>query len=271
MCLPIFRVLFGVLGFAILSSPSPAQLIVYYSFDDGSSPTNGNGPVGTVVNATHTQNGRSGGAYTFNGTDAYIELSTLDINSYVFPRLTMGAWVLATDVSPVRQIISHDDGGLDRSVGLDSRSGVNGWSAFGGSGWVAGETAFTGVWTFIAVSYDYDAAVTTLWVNDRSYTLTESSTGSGWGFTRIGMNPSFGEYFAGSIDEVFFFSDVLTGAQLERIRNQGVMAAVPEPSSLGLMAVGLAALGWYRRQHTRRCLRKPNPSSVPSAPTLPGC
>lgn len=40
------------------------------------------------------------------------------------------------------------------------------------------------------------------------------------------------------IDDVFFFDEALTGAQVEAIR----VAGVPEPSTLGLLALGSLAL-----------------------------
>ena len=49
------------------------------------------------------------------------------------PQVTMVAWVRPDDGSPIKQVISHDHGGYDRSLGIDSRGGGVGWSAFSGS------------------------------------------------------------------------------------------------------------------------------------------
>ncbi len=226
-----------------------AQLVAYLPLDGDVLDASGGRHTATVTGAAPTAAGFRGGAYVFNGTSDYIEITSLDINPAVYPQLTMGAWVRPSDVSPIRQIISHDNGGFDRSVGLDHRSSVNGWSAFAGSGVLGGQPAVTTDWTFVAVAYDQATSSATLFVNDRVFTLAGSAAlGTGWTFTRIGMNPSFGEYFAGTIDEVFFFSAALTPAQIAVIRTQGVLA-IPEPSAWALLGGGaLALLLLHRRR-----------------------
>ncbi len=234
----------GLLGL-LLGAGAPAafgQLIAYLPFENGTAhDVSGHGLNGTIVNATYTASGHTGGAFVFDGSSAYIQIQGLNISPSVFPQLTMGAWVLATDVSPIRQIISHDNGGFDRSLGLDNRGGVNGYSAFTGTGVLGGQPATPWVWTFVAVVYDQIAGTTMLYVNGATYTGTAAS-GTGMEFTRIGMNPAFGEYFSGRIDDVFFFSGALTGPQLDFIRTAGVLA-IPEPSTTALLLAGGAILG----------------------------
>jgi hypothetical protein len=228
--------------------PARAQLVAYLPLDGNVLDASGHRHTATVVGAVPTAAGFRGGAYVFNGTSDYIEISSLDLNPGVLPQLTMGAWVRPSDISPIRQIISHDNGSYDRSLGLDARGGVNGWSAFAGSGVLGSEAAVTGDWTFVAVAYDQASASATLFVNDRVFTLAGSAAlGTGWTYTRIGMNPSYGEYFAGTIDEVFFFSAALTPAQIAVIRTQGVLA-IPEPSTWALLGGGALTLLFLQRR-----------------------
>lgn len=228
-----------------------AQVIAFYSFDDGTATdASGHGYNGTAVNAVYTESGYSGGAFLFNGSNAYIQIDGLDINPSVYPQLTMGAWVLADSASPIRQIISHDNGGFDRSLGIDYRGGLTGWSTFTGNGVLANSPVTTGAWTFLAVAYDQVAGTATLYVDGHAVTGSAAG-GSGWNFARIGMNPSFGEYFSGKIDSVFFVAAALTAPQLDQIRLNGI-PAVPEPSVFALLVVGLAVAATTARRFRPR-------------------
>jgi hypothetical protein len=109
------------------------------------------------------------------------------------------------------------------------------------------------VWTFVAVAYDQPAGTSMLYVNGQTYTGT-ASNGSGWNFTRIGSNPSFGEYFSGTIDNVFFYSSALTASELDAIRINGV-SAVPEPSTTMLLLGGVAATAIVMARRSRRPAR----------------
>lgn len=223
-----------------------AQLIAYYPFDNGSAnDASGNGFNPTYIGGTPTASGYAGGAFAFDGTSSsYLQIDSLNINPGVYPALTMGAWVATNEVGPIiRQIISHDNGSFDRSLGLDYRGGLNGWSTFLGGSVLGGQTATVGAWTFVAVSYDQNAGTAMLYINGATYTSSGAYDGGGYNFTRIASNPGFGEFFNGTIDEVFFFSSALTASQLDNIRLNGVMAAVPEPTTTSLLLGVAAAVG----------------------------
>lgn len=106
--------------------------------------------------------------------NAYVE-APVDVSPIEHPQLTMGAWVkplswnsylsdedLAFDA--MRAVLSSDNGGYDRAVGIRSQ-GVNavGWAAFSGSADSAGTGIAhslpikSGEWSFVAVTYDQDA------------------------------------------------------------------------------------------------------------------
>jgi len=191
----------NLLLFLLFLVSTQAELVAYYSFDGNANDFSGQYN-GTVYGATLTT-GYKGQAYYFDGND-YIQ-NALNINPNVLPKLTMGAWVRADNGSPVRQVISHDDGNYDRSLGIDNRGGGTGWSAFNGAGVLGYSPVSVGEWVFVAVSYDQSTSSVMLYVNGTTFTST-SALGTGRTYTNIGRNPisTGSEYFIGAIDEVFF-------------------------------------------------------------------
>ena len=112
------------LGF---STAAMAELIAYYPFDSNyAKNASSYGSIyDGVVNGATWSSGYSGQSYLFNGSGNYIQ-AAVNINPSNYPQLTMGAWVSTTGTAPIRQIISHDDGGYDRSLGIDNRGGKHG-------------------------------------------------------------------------------------------------------------------------------------------------
>ncbi|MEC9037337.1 MAG: hypothetical protein VX588_10985, partial [Verrucomicrobiota bacterium] len=106
-----------------------AELIAFYTFDDEGDPFadssgQGNDISGTVgVEPTWGSDIGFGdtGAYDFSGGTL---TAPIDINAGVIPDMTWGAWVRTDNTSPgLRKIMGHDNGGWDRTIGLDSRNG----------------------------------------------------------------------------------------------------------------------------------------------------
>jgi hypothetical protein len=207
-------------GFLATASADVAQnLIAYYPFDGNALDQSGNGQHGTVDGAVLSKDryGRAGRAYYFDGASTSIEIP-VNINPAVHPQLTMTAWVRADNASPIRQVVSHDNGGYDRSFGIDSRGGGTGWSAFSGSAGVVGfHPVDVGKWTFLAVVYDQPNETVRLYVNGTNVYEESGELGTGWDFALIGTNPSFNEFFKGPIDEVRIYDRALSGARIQEI------------------------------------------------------
>ena len=232
-----------------------AGLRAFHTFEDSFSDVSGNDLVVTPGGSTPSfVDGYEGKAASFNGSDSFLRVA-LDVNPSAMPRMTWGAWVAPVDASPIRQVLSHDDAGFDRSIGIDSRGGSgSGYAAFNGSGVSrVGAAPALDRWTFLAARYDESTAAMTFWVDDASVSLT-SQFGSGNTFFRIGSNPGFGEYFAGRIDNVFVFDEALSDAQIASIRAGGAAAImpVPEPEAYALMLAGLGLIGWQVRRRQAR-------------------
>jgi len=196
-------------------------LIVSYSFDGNTNDDSGYGNNGTSNGASYTD-GLSGQALRLDGIDDYVRMP-LDINPDVMPQATITAWVKTDKAEGT--VISHDNGGYDRTIDIDSRGGGLGWSAFSGSGAVLGfHPIVTGDWVFLAAVYDQTTATVRLHVNDSIYEEA-GSLGNGLDYVHIGSNPSFGSFFSGVIDEVRIYNSALSVQEISGIYSELSSAA----------------------------------------------
>jgi hypothetical protein len=140
-------------------------LIAYFPFSGNANDEISDENNGTVNGAVLTKDrfNKANCAYKFDGENDYISIP-LNINPDEMPKLTLVAWVKPDDISPIKQVISHDNTGYDRSLCIDRRGGGEGWSAFIGSGAVLGyHPVKKGKWVLLSVAYNQaDSIVKTL-------------------------------------------------------------------------------------------------------------
>lgn len=238
--------IFLIISFTLTGSAS-AALVAYFPFDANANDASGNGNNATVNGTTSTADkfGNNNRAYLFDGVNDYIE-APVDINPSAMPQMTIVAWARADGGSPVKQVVSHDNGAFDRSLGIDYRGGGTGWSVFSGSGSVLGFHPVTlGEWVFLAAVYDQNAGTVKLRVNNTIYEES-GNLGSGHITFRIGSNPSYGEYFQGSIDEVRVYNHALTNSELSQLYNQFLgesTTSIPTINEWGMIIFSLLLAG----------------------------
>jgi hypothetical protein len=118
-------------------------------------------------------------------------------------------------------------------------------------------------WTLLVVRYDTDGQATANVLLDgdivnTAFVASNSESVSANGpvvyadgeNTNIGSqdSPVLGNDFDGAMDDIAFFSGLLTDEEIATIYNSGAATFVPEPSTAGLLAVGLLGLSARRRK-----------------------
>ena len=255
------RLLLAAVLAALLTATLNAEMIAHYKFDGDTTDATGNGNDGTAEgDAAYAGDGTGvfGGAYSFAGVGHVVV--PVDSNPAVHTDMTVTMWVKPdqsiVDSPGLYKTFGHDDGGWDRTFGLDNRQGEFRYAAFtGGAG--PGPTASTGAtvdsdWIFLAAVWDTDGETngtdpltsvrfhaSDLWVTEALNNTPSVHTTSAIGNLRP---DNFNEGWVGLIDDVRIFDRALSAAEIEEIR------LIPEPGSLTVAGIGLLGLLGLRRR-----------------------
>lgn len=214
----------------VLYDPLNQVLSTWLPFEEGSGTTTadatGHGNTGTLFNMAPGawSSGIIGGALSFDGLDNYVGIS-----NNLGASFTIACWVKTSQIFPQVDptymgtgIIWADVGGAANDFilgGTRSAGGVDRLSFFvGGS-----ETTFsgtqeisTGQWMHLAVTRDGTTGVVILYVNGLADASGTGATGvlNANPQINIGGNTLDGHYFNGLIDDVRFYSRVLTAGEI---------------------------------------------------------
>lgn len=223
-----------------------ADLIAHYTFDDGEPTDEAEGNDGIAAGdamADPEGVGGDGEAFRFGGAGHIV--IPIDINSTVYPQLTVTMWVKADDdvttAPALYKTFGHDDGGWDRTFGLDNRNGPFRWAAFNGNGITQDTgTPVSSEWTFLAAVWDVDTATVRFHANENWVEEPLNDTFSSHLQAAIGnLRPdNFSEGWRGLIDEVQIYDEALEVEDLEEIR-----AEIPPPETAAPEAVTRPAGG----------------------------
>jgi hypothetical protein len=216
---------FGAVA-AVFAGRAVAQesTLAVFTFDEAAPRDVTSNNVAAAITGTPTTfvPGYEGSAFRFDGGVQAIRVS-LNINPAVLPRFTMGAWVRPTAGNAVRHVLSHDNGGYDRDLCIDTRGGGLGWSAFRGSGVLGFVPVVLDEWIFLAVVYDQGAGTVRLHAGEQVRSGS-GTLGAGNTFVEIANSPCCDLNFAGDIDNVFFIEGALTAERINQIRIEGIRA-----------------------------------------------
>ena len=207
---------------------APPSLVAAYGFEEGTGTTtadsSGLNNTGTLSNATWATTGRFGKALSFNGTNAWVtvpDANVLDLTT----TMTIEAWVNPTTLTSWRTIVLKEStSGLSYGLYAHDGSRPAAYIRIGSSDIDRAGTAVlpTNTWTHVAMTYD--GTTLRLYVNG-AQVATRAISGSivtSTGALRIGGNASWGEYYAGLIDEIRIYSRVLTAAEITADMNTAV-------------------------------------------------
>jgi hypothetical protein len=202
------------------TSPFPG-LVAWYQADGNAQDSVG-GNHGILTNGAGFVGGRSGQAFSFDGTNEYVA-TQLDVSPAAMEVTTWEAWVYPTRLSfnGRQQILSDDNGGFDRSLLIETKS--TNFGVFTGHGVWMPTNASPNEWQHVVVVFALDHI--DFYKNGVRF-LTNMVPGFGTTLNtlQIGRNPGYGEYFQGLIDEVAIYRRVLSPDEIQSLYQSGSAA-----------------------------------------------
>jgi glucose/arabinose dehydrogenase/PKD repeat protein len=241
---------FGLVVSVLGTTPALAAngLVAAYGFNEGSgtavADASGTGNAGTTSGTTWTASGKFGSALSFNGSNASVRVNnsaSLDLNT----GMTLEAWINPTALN----------GGVGgwRTTIFKERGGGMGYGLYANDDGarpavhvdISGEQRTRGTsqlplntWTHLAATYD--GANLRLYVNGTQVS-SKAQTGAipaTTGPLKIGGNAVWGEWFAGSIDEVRVYNRALTAGEIATDMTTPVGAPVTDTTPPAVQITG---------------------------------
>ncbi len=202
-------------------------MIYFNDFDDDETKDlsgSGNDGSSRGVTSAPGRRGEDDLAVKFRGDRSTFDIP-IDINAAVYPQLTICVWTRPDDPITQSKIVSHDNGGYDRTLGIDPRPSesrtVNQWMAFTGpqTGIIGSVPPEADEWTFLAVVYDQDKATVRLHVNGDVFN-GRGRTEEGNSSVYIGYNKTYKVPFSGLLDDLRIYPRALSIEEIDAVRER---------------------------------------------------
>jgi hypothetical protein len=197
-----------------------AGLVAAYSFDEGTGNTvndlSGNGNNGTLSNATWTNAGKFGNALVFNGSSSLVTIAD-SASLHLSTGMTLEAWVNPSQVNSKWTDVIYKGNDNYFLEGTSSKGSPAGGGTFGSNDVANFGTAALPTNTWTQLAFSYDGATLRLYVNGvQVSSLAETGNiATSTNPLQIGGDSVFGQYFAGTIDEVRVYNIPLNQTQIQ--------------------------------------------------------
>jgi len=237
-----------VLALALCSQQASADLIHSYLFDDDVTDSTGEAD-GTLFNGASVIDG----ALVLDGVDDYAEFDLQIIPTSGSYSVALFAAQDQPQTNEFVELISQGEStaacsgcGPGFYIGHDTDGDIRATDAW----FPTPEVVFPSDGTFhhFALVVDAIANISSLFVDGELLAQFNSaiSTTTDGSPTRLGRQfDPIGEFFAGSIDNVFVYDSAITANEVGRLAQA---LSVPEPGTLALLGAGLIGMGFARRR-----------------------
>jgi hypothetical protein len=242
-----------------------AAVIAQYDFNGNTDDSiRGAGGAGLVTGtASYTDVSSGNKAFHFNGS-TYIKAASVVGG---LTTMTMSSWVKFDNFSQWTSIMKDDwNNGGPIHFGLSdttSKLDVQINSSAGSSSVTApsARALSTGVWYNLAFTFNGTSSnpflklyingdeVGSQAVNVGALSISPSRIMAFGAKLDPSGNPIGGQNLSGDMDGVVFFNTVLSGSEIKAISDGGV-GAVPEPSTISMLVIGLAGFALHRRRRS---------------------
>jgi hypothetical protein len=225
----------------VVNTEPEESLLGHWRFDDGAGTgaldSAGNGKDGTLNNmdpATDWVTGIMGQALDFDGTNDYVSVPPLNLDSNT---ATITAWVKGQQTANATGIVFSRAGSTVAGLAVGDGKLMYTWNDVGWS-WDSGLAIPANEWAFVAMTVE--PTKVTLYVNESSAVHTHAHALEAFdGETCIGRDPQDGNrYWLGAIDDVRLYGRALTQSEIEAV--DGLASSVPalslDPTSLSFSA-----------------------------------
>jgi uncharacterized repeat protein (TIGR01451 family) len=217
-------------------------LVAAYSFDEGSGTAvgdvSGAGHVGSITGATWTTAGKYGGALSFNGTSALVNVPDAP-ELRLTTRMTLEAWVNpSATLSGWRDVIYKADDNMLLEASTNQNRPAAAGTIGGAFAQALGPSAvLANTWTHLAATYDGTAV--RLYVNgvQAASVARTGNLATSTNPLQIGGDSIYGQYFRGLIDDVRIYNIALTASQIQADMNTPLGAGSSPAPDLTLTKV----------------------------------